>query len=98
MNPTFKAQIKWLSKEQGGRNVPPPVGSRFGSIIVAKNERLNSKEACWSLIIEINEKTSELETVARVNYLSEEAPNKLKKNFKFDLYDGNKLVAEGIIL
>jgi len=98
MNQKFLAIINWLSKEQGGRGNIPPIGSRFGCIIVAKGVQLNLNEACWSLIIEINEKSSKFETIANVYYLSDEAPNKLCKGYEFDLYDGTKFVANGIIL
>lgn len=98
MNKKHQAYITWLTKDQGGRKNPPPIDLRFGCIIVAKDKVLNANEACWSLIIDIKEKVSEFETVAEVNYLSEKAPNELVKGYEFDLYDGKKLVAQGIIL
>lgn len=98
MKEKVKAKILWLSREQGGRSSFPTIGSRFGSIIVAKGILLNPHKECWSLIIEIGEKLAEFETIADVCYLSDEAPNNLEKGFEFDLYDGNKLVASGIIL
>lgn len=52
----------------------------------------------WSLVVENKEFISESETIAKVGYLVEEAPDNLHKDVEFELYAGAKLIAEGIIL
>lgn len=98
MNKIFKAKILWLSKEQGGRQTGLPCGDKYGPVVTINGAPLNSSEACWSLIVENTEKISEFETIAEVHYLSDKAPDNLKKDTKIDLYEGAKLVAKGIIL
>ena len=47
----------------------------------------------------INKSTiSGIETLADIQYLSDEAPDNLAKDTEFQLYEGTKLVATGIVL
>ncbi len=97
MDKILKAKIKWLSKEQGGRQTIP-WGDKYGPIVVLKETILNSSETVWSLLVSNKELISDVETIAEINYLSENAPDNLSKDVEFELYEGSKFVGEGIVL
>jgi len=97
MHKIFSAKIQWLSKAQGGRQSLPK-GDKYGPIIKITNPVLKSDNNFWSLIVINKNEISENETIAEIKYLSDQAPDNLGKNVEFELYEGNKLVANGIIL
>ena len=102
MNEVIKARIEWLPKEQGGRKSGLPYGDKYAPTIrhtkpIQKPLPWKDSESSWSLLVENKEIVSEFETIAEIKYLSEEAPDNLIKNVEFELYEGNKMVAKGII-
>ena len=97
MSQKFSARIKWLSKEQGGRQCLPSL-DKYGAVMKVKNPTTSIENIFWSLIVENQKQVDALETIAEVYYLVEEAPDNLEKGIEFDLFEGNKLVAKGIIL
>jgi len=102
MNKIMNAKIKWLTKEQGGRQTLPQ-GDKYAPIIRIANPILKSspwldKDDAWSLFVENKKSISDYETIAEIRYLSDKAPDNLKKDVKFELYEGNKLVASGVVL
>ena len=103
MEKKFKARIKWLSKEQGGRQTGLPYGDKYAPIIRITKQKFTSiyyldEEGKWSLLVNNQEIFSEFETIAEVKYLSEKAPDNLEKDVEFELYEGSNLVAKGVIL
>ena len=97
MSSKMMAKIKWLTEEQGGRQTIP-WGDKYGPIVIIKGDLLNQTEAVWSLLVSNKESVSEFETIAEIKYLFENAPNNLYAGIEFELYEGNKLVANGIVL
>jgi len=97
MKKWMEARIKWLSTEEGGRKAPMAVGIKYCPII----EFPNTPSVCgsWSAEINILSQLSKLESHANVSYLSEKAPFELlQKGADFELYEGKRLVAKGIVL
>ena len=96
MNRTFRARIKWLTEEQGGRKTLPQ-GDKYGPII-SMGKPPSLSEENWSLFVEYKEMINEFTTIAEIRYLSEKAPDNLGTDVEFELYEGTKLVANGIVL
>ena len=93
----FNAKISWLLKKHGGRRTLP-FGDKYSPIVIVKGSLFNPNEEVWSLIVDNKEVINDRETIAEVKYLSDEAPDNLKTNVEFELHEGIKLVAKGIIL
>jgi hypothetical protein len=98
----FNAKIQWLTVEQGGRK-ELPFGNQYAPIIRIIKPFLMPKpwldtEGAWSLFVESKKVISDSETISEVKYLSEKAPNNLDKDVEFELYEGRRLIAKGIIL
>ena len=98
MNKNFHAEIRWLSAKQGGRQTGIPFSDKYAPIINIKDNPYSEHNANWSVFVNNIEQISDLVTIAEIHYLSDMAPDNLKKDLKFELYEGNKLVALGIIL
>ena len=97
MRKIFKARVFWVSREQGGRQ-SLPTGDIYGPKIKVISPTMIDNTSAWSLIVQNKEIISELETIAEVWYLSDKAPDNLFKGVEFELFEGKKLVAKGIIL
>lgn len=99
----MQAQVRWKTKSEGGRSRPPAgVGSPSYATVVRftdSNEPWPPENA-WSLVIEkIGLEGDEYEWLANVRYLVDEAPHdELRPNRAFELYEGNKLVATGLLI
>ncbi len=99
----MRAQVLWKSKAEGGRSKPPAgVGSPPYATVVRFIDTIEPwpPENAWSLVIEkINSESDEFNWMANIRYLVDEAPHKeLRPNREFELYEGGKVVATGIIL
>jgi hypothetical protein len=90
----YIAEITWLKPEEGGRQTEAPFNSdKYGPQI-----RFDGLKGSWSLIVCNYKKISEFRTLAKVHYLNKaNAPYNLKKDLEFELYEGSKKVAFGII-
>ena len=96
MKNTMKAQINWASVENGGRKNIMPVGMRYCPIIVFAAEK--SEGTLWSAEI-YNTYIEDRTSIADVSYLVDDAPyNLLKPGNEFSLYEGQRVIAEGVIL
>src|ERR1035438_8793420 len=92
-------RIRWLRADEGG-----PIylkGTRYST--VARFEQQTEEEwkvEAWSLVIEFDGPPDESgHQLAAVRFLSEKGPTKwLQPSSKFSLYEGDKKVAEGIVL
>lgn len=80
----------------GGRK-QIPFGDVYGPIIKIRGISIEDF-GNWSLLVKNETQLSEFETIAQIHYLSKEAPDNLKKNVEFELYEGSKLIASGKIL
>ena len=96
MKKTVQAHINWTLPEYGGRRNILPVGMRYCPIIVFESEQFD--KTLWSAElynIEIDGRSS----VADVSYLVDEAPfHLLKQGNEFLLYEGQRVVAEGVVV
>jgi hypothetical protein len=90
-----EAHINWTPFEEGGRKHVLPVGMRYCPIIVFELE--TTPETLWSAEI-YNTMVDGNTSVADVSYLAGDAPHYLlQPGNKFCLYEGQRIVAEGII-
>ncbi len=90
----YISEITWLKPEEGGRQTEAPFNSeKYGPQI-----KFDGLKGSWSLIVCNYKKINNFKTLAKVHYLNKEkAPNNLKVGLKFELYEGVKMVAYGII-
>ena len=96
MKKAVKAQIKWTPVEIGGRTTILPVGMRYCPIIVFDSEQTG--ETLWSAEI-YNTSIQDRTSTADISYLSNKAPfHLLQSGGKFQLYEGQRIVAEGAII
>ena len=52
----------------------------------------------WSVFVVNKTIMSGTESLAEIEYLSENAPDNLERDVEFELYEGSKLVAKGVII
>lgn len=96
MNKTVQAKINWVPQEDGGRKVILPAGMRYCPIIVFESEK--TAQTLWSAAI-FNTLVEGRNTVSDVSYLSEEAPHYLlQSGSKFRLFEGQQVVANGVVV
>jgi len=97
-----KAIIEWIPKDQEGREKPPlGVGAPFYSTVVRfADEPWPPLNGSWSLVVIKNVQAStEFRWVAEVHFLVKEAPHdSLRSGRSFEIYEGNKCVARGMIM
>ena len=94
----YEATLVWASPENGGRKGPIPMKkNKYAPLIGIKGQKIFNGCA-WSIICYNYEETSEFTTRAYLRFLNyERAPNILKKETVFELYEGKKKVASGIV-
>lgn len=96
---TVKAEICWLSLEEGGREEPPS-GPSYST--VAKFEEYADRwpSEAWSIVAEFDESANDSMCItADVRFLAEGAPSHLlKSGQRFELYEGDKMVAVGKVI
>lgn len=96
MSRKFEAKICWLSETQGGRK-DIPLGDKYAPIIKLTKTRHESNDF-WSVFVFNKKKISINETLSNIEYLSDNAPDNLSVGVEFVLYEGSKMVANGIVL
>ena len=99
----MRAKVHWKTKAEGGRLKPPAgVGNPPYATVVrfTDSDEAWPPENAWSLVIEkIESESDEYDWVADVRYLVKEAPHdELRANRQFELYEGGRLVATGVLL
>ena len=95
MKRTVKANITWIPTELGGRKTVMPVGMRYCPIIVFSSEQTSESLWCAEMF---NTYINGRESVADVTYLVDSAPfHLLESGRAFSLYEGQRIVAEGVI-
>lgn len=97
-----KAEIEWITKEQGGRTKPPlGIGDPpYSTVVRFLDEPWPPASTAWSLVIRKDDSlSSEYEWIADVHYLVKHAPHEsLQEGREFELYEGNKRVAIGKLI
>ena len=99
----MEARIRWKTKEEGGR-ARPPAGA--GSPPYATVVRFKDSDEpwpppnAWSLVIEkVESQSDEYNWNANVRYLVDDAPHdELRVDREFELYEGGKCVATGVLV
>ena len=102
MKKSANARIKWLSPEAGGRK-EPPAGPIYSTVVHFEDDTTNWPETAWSLVVELKEPPDKsLESSATIWFLAHNHPETpdhfLRPGGRFELFEGNKLVAKGKIL
>lgn len=91
----MKANVQWIPYEKGGRQNPLPENTRYCPMIVFSDEKTAES---WSAEIYIIQTNKNNESTIKVSFLSPNAPFRLlKPGAQFELYEGRKYVAQGII-
>jgi hypothetical protein len=90
----YRAKVRWLSFEEGGR-IRPPTGPRYSSIARFASADAAAAAEPWSLVLYIG---SDPEQVV-VSPLVDSAPAELfARGSRFDLFEGEVKVGEGEIV
>jgi hypothetical protein len=92
------ARIQWVSPAAGGRN-DLPAGPKYITVARFKSQGSDWINDAWSLIVDfISPINDDLSLLAKVKFLAEEGPSSwLKEGAAFELMEGNKVVASGVI-
>lgn len=96
MKKWMKAKITRVSAKDGGRSYPMAINKRYCPIIIIEDDFKHSDN--WSADIVIEYQYNNYESIAKISYLSEDAPFELMHDgANFELREGAKLVAHGVI-
>lgn len=93
----YVAQIDWIPPEQGGRKALP-LENLYSPIIITENNKFDPHDECWSIVVRNVKIIDPFRTIAKIQYFSEKAPNDLFPGIKFMMYEGCRLVANGVVL
>jgi hypothetical protein len=97
MKKSVDANLQWLTPEEGGRPFPPK-GPLYSSVGRFPNQKCDWTKDAWSLNIEfVDVPDSTLSHHVRVTFLTDGAPDILQPNCSFELMEGRRLVARGIV-
>lgn len=96
---TRLARVTWLTPEEGGRSVPP-TGPRYSAPVRFEGQAAGAEGANWSLVIDLqSHPPGSADWIAEVRFLVEDAPQELLRlGASFELYEGKKRVARGILV
>lgn len=93
-NPEFIAEIEWIKEKDGGRKTIPYGNRYMPQILIHKK---NKEEPLHSIFLRNTEVKDKYKTIAFVKYVYDTAPNDLYENLVFDVCEGSRKVATGII-
>ena len=94
----YEATLVWASPENGGRKGPIPMKNIKYAPLIGIKDQMTFNGCAWSIICYNYEETSEFATRAYLRFINyEKAPNILSKGTVFELYEGKKKVAGGIV-
>jgi len=94
------ARIRWLRADEGGRLQPPP-GPRYSTVALFEEQTEEQwRHEAWSLVIDLHGQPDDSGyQFADIRFLAEDGPTKwLQPSCMFSLYEGEKKVADGIVL
>lgn len=96
---TRLARITWLKPEEGGRRLPPS-GPRYSAPARFEGQTAGPEGANWSLVVDLkSHPPGGADWIAEVRYLVADAPHELLLlGARFELYEGKKCVARGVII
>lgn len=98
MKKVVKAQITWITHENGGRKNPPLPGTRYCPIVIF-NAMDQKNDEFWSADFICTQVDTKMNSIVDFAFLVEDAPmGYLVKGNEFELFEGNKKVAFGIIV
>jgi hypothetical protein len=99
MSKSVKALITWLTPDQGGRSTLPS-GLRYSTVARFAPQGTEWEKSAWSLIVEFTETPRfTLSHLARVKFLVPEGPAELlTSGNSFDLVEGSRVVATGVVI
>lgn len=98
MKKMVKAQITWITQENGGRKNQPIPGTRYCPIVIFDDMDQN-KDEFWSADFICTKVDDKMNSIVDFTFLVENAPmSYLASGNKFKLFEGNKKVALGIII
>jgi hypothetical protein len=97
-----RAEIRWKTKEEGGR-MSPPWGEGlppYRTVVHFADEPDDAPPfGSWTLVVQRVEPLGPVEWLADVHFLVDEAPQHLlRAGAEFSLYEGRRRVADGQIV
>ena len=96
MKRKVKSQITWALPKDGGREYVLPIGMRYCPIIVFIGKQ--DSDSLWSAEI-YNTSIDDRVSIAELSYLVDAAPDYLlHTGNEFLLYEGQSVVAKGVVL
>lgn len=91
----MEAHVFWIPFSKGGREKHMLKNTRYCPIIVFPGEEMNGT---WSAEILTSSVNDDNESIIDISFLFPNAPFELlKPRAEFELYEGNKLVAKGVM-
>ena len=93
-NPEFIAEIEWIKEKEGGRKTIPYGNRYMPHIVICKK---NKEEPLHSIFLRNTGAIGKYKTIAFVKYVYDTAPNDLYENLVFDVCEGSRKIATGII-
>ena len=94
----YEATLVWATPEEGGRKGPIPMENNKYAPLIGIKGQMTFNGCAWSIICYNYEKTSDYTTRGYLRFLNyKRAPNILAKGTMFELYEGRKLVAKGVV-
>lgn len=91
----MEAYVSWIPFEKGGRERRMPDNTRYCPIIVFPGKEMNG---VWSAEILTSSVNDDDKPIIDISFLFPDAPFELlKPGAEFELYEGNKLVAKGMM-
>jgi hypothetical protein len=86
----FRARIRWLSPEEGGRREPPS-GDQYITVARFADPAGDWSSDAWSVVLRFDDSAEE----ACVSFLVNDAPaHLLQSGTMFELYEGSRKVAD----
>jgi hypothetical protein len=102
MNRIVKARLNWLSPEIGGRKTLP-TGPKYFTAARFEDEETSRPNVGWSVVVEFDKLPDESrEMIATIRFLAQNDPRiphfLLRSGGRFELFEGHRIVARGVIL
>jgi hypothetical protein len=99
MSKSVKARITWFTPDQGGRSTLPS-GLQYSTVGRFAAQGAEWEKNAWSLVVEFTEAPRFAPThLAQVKFLVPEGPAELLTSGNtFDLLEGSRVVATGVIV
>lgn len=100
MTEPVNAMIRWVPPERGGRKAPP-AGPVYTTVARFEDDRDRWPDEAWSVVVEFVRPygTGGGAAWAKVRFLADEAPaDWLKPGARFELCEGRRVVAKGVVM